>query len=510
MRFELKCKAHIMACWGTLILVLIMAAFLPLPAFASLPPPPPSEISPSQILESVPVTLTNVQQAAAPNPFQQMVVIDSSEYSQYEAPNLQNVVWYYPNGTIIPAWIESGASSASNATVWWLRLRGFPAHSSLTVYMGFAAPNYSFLSASGPTGEAPQLSPTYGQYDDGNLVFNFYDNFAGTSLNPNKWVVVASGLNYTVDNGLRYTAAGSRANALCIVSAQSFTAPYAVDFLGSASNTAIDAGVFFGVQSMNASAISMMWNQRGAVNTSAYPGYGSYDWLQVNNGPQAGKVAATGLPSFTDTNEHLFSLIVGPGGNSVETQRDGKTLIDDASFPYDNYTSGHIGPRVGLSGWDNVAWPGAEFWQWIRVRAYPPNGVMPNYVIWPAGPGAFAYSTIIPILNGLSYGYCLFWANFTPIIIIVIVFALFSPALTPSRVGASLRRNWEAPLLIEFAGLLTAAVVSYSLGKSSLADLFSVGAYFALVAALVVVVLEAWRRERRRIEPSGGIKEGAH
>jgi hypothetical protein len=106
-------------------------------------------------LESVPVTLTNVQQAAAPNPFQQMIVIDSSQYSQYEAPNLQNVVWYYPNGTIIPAWIESGASSASNATVWWLRLRGFPAHSSLTVYMGFAAPNYSFLSASGPTGEGP-------------------------------------------------------------------------------------------------------------------------------------------------------------------------------------------------------------------------------------------------------------------------------------------------------------------------------------------------------------------
>jgi hypothetical protein len=125
-------------------------------------------------------------------------------------------------------------------------------------------------------------------------------------------------------------------------------------------------------------------------------------------------------------------------------------------------------------------------------------------------PRRLAYSAIIPILNGLSYGYCLFWANFTPIIIIVIVFALLSLALTPSQVGASLRRNWEAPLLIEFAGLLTAAVVSYSLGKSSLADLFSVGAYFAVVAALVVVVLEAWRRERRRIEPSGGIEEGAH
>ena len=33
------------------------------------------------------------------------------------------------------------------------------------------------------------------------------------------------------------------------------------------------------------------------------------------------------------------------------------------------YTSGHFGPRVFV---------GTTFWQWVRVRAYPPNGVMPS------------------------------------------------------------------------------------------------------------------------------------
>ena len=31
-------------------------------------------------------------------------------------------------------------------------------------------------------GEAPSLSGTYGQYDNGANVFTFYDNFAGASL----------------------------------------------------------------------------------------------------------------------------------------------------------------------------------------------------------------------------------------------------------------------------------------------------------------------------------------
>ncbi|MGC8566942.1 MAG: hypothetical protein ACP5M8_04760 [Caldisphaera sp.] len=49
------------------------------------------------------------------------------------------------------------------------------------------------------TGEAPQLSPTYAEYDDGANVFNNYWNFARTSL-PTGWN--STGMTVTVNNGV--------------------------------------------------------------------------------------------------------------------------------------------------------------------------------------------------------------------------------------------------------------------------------------------------------------------
>src|SRR5579875_774278 len=51
------------------------------------------------------------------------------------------------------------------------------------------------------TGVAPQLTSTYGQYDNGINVFQFYDNFAGTSLSS-KWSSFGYGApTLTVNNG---------------------------------------------------------------------------------------------------------------------------------------------------------------------------------------------------------------------------------------------------------------------------------------------------------------------
>ena len=53
--------------------------------------------------------------------------------------------------------------------------------SSNTIYMGFYAKGTSHLSSSRPFGEAPQLSSTYGQYDDGANVFLYYNDGVSTS-----------------------------------------------------------------------------------------------------------------------------------------------------------------------------------------------------------------------------------------------------------------------------------------------------------------------------------------
>ena len=122
---------------------------------------------PAEIVYAVPITLTNSQSMATPYPFQQRIIVDSASYFPYEAQNLQNIEFFDSSGYIIPSWLESGNSNTATSTVYWLSLHSeIPASSNVTVYMGFASLSTNLLNAQ-TTGEAPQLSPTYGQYDDG-------------------------------------------------------------------------------------------------------------------------------------------------------------------------------------------------------------------------------------------------------------------------------------------------------------------------------------------------------
>jgi hypothetical protein len=102
--------------------------------------------------------------------------------------------------TLLNAWIESGVNTSS--TYIWVKVPSIPASSTKTIYIYYGNPSAT-LSASGPTGEAPQLSPTYAQYDNGASVFNNYWNFAGTSL-PSGWSAT-SGFTGSVNNGITLT-----------------------------------------------------------------------------------------------------------------------------------------------------------------------------------------------------------------------------------------------------------------------------------------------------------------
>jgi len=128
---------------------------------------------PSGIVAYVPITLTNSQSSATPSPFQQMINITESTFSSYIAynNNFANFEYFYANGTIIPAWIES--NSSGNLITWVKLTPSIPANSELTIYLGFASKTTNLLSSSGTSGigEAPQLSSTYAQYDDGASVF---------------------------------------------------------------------------------------------------------------------------------------------------------------------------------------------------------------------------------------------------------------------------------------------------------------------------------------------------
>ncbi|EEZ92849.1 MAG: conserved hypothetical membrane associated protein [Candidatus Parvarchaeum acidiphilum ARMAN-4] len=134
-----------------------------------------------------------------------MVNASSSVYSSYAASNLQNVEFFYYNGRIIPSWL---AQYNSSYAIWWLKVESIPSGSSITVYMGFA-PTSTNLFNTVNDGEAPQLSSTYAEYDDGYNIFPFYSNFHGTSLNTSKFSIGMPGGSsptqlgtYSVNNGL--------------------------------------------------------------------------------------------------------------------------------------------------------------------------------------------------------------------------------------------------------------------------------------------------------------------
>jgi hypothetical protein len=124
----------------------------------------------------VPINITNTQSIATPSPIQVMIIVNSAEYATYEAADLSNVAFTYSNTTLIPSWLESGNSNSSTTTVYWLKVDGIPAKSSVTVNMSFYPVTDNVLN-NVSTGEAPLLSPTYGEYDDGANVFIVYADF---------------------------------------------------------------------------------------------------------------------------------------------------------------------------------------------------------------------------------------------------------------------------------------------------------------------------------------------
>ena len=132
--------------------------------------------SDSQPVAQVPINVTNTQSVAIPSPFQVMIQVNSTEYSVYEAADLSNIAFAYSNGTVIPSWLESGNSNSSTDTVYWLKVGRIPVKSTMTVFMDFYPVTDNVLNNM-TTGEAPQLSPTYGEYDDGSNVFITYGNF---------------------------------------------------------------------------------------------------------------------------------------------------------------------------------------------------------------------------------------------------------------------------------------------------------------------------------------------
>ena len=194
----------------------------------------------------VPITITNSNGATGSN-FQQMFTINSQTYQSYINSGWSNVKFTtgpLATGSTLQAWVESGASNTATSTIVWVLFPSGIASGSTTIYMNFMTSNV--MSSSGPTGEAPQLSSTYAQYDNGASVFPFYDNFYGTSLNAAKWVAcdnVGAGIP-AINNGITFSVtATGQAEGIYTVSAIPYPAyaeVYFSSYTGAPNNPQIE------------------------------------------------------------------------------------------------------------------------------------------------------------------------------------------------------------------------------------------------------------------------------
>ncbi|MCL4381839.1 hypothetical protein M1614_02570, partial [Candidatus Marsarchaeota archaeon] len=324
-------------------------------------------LPPSGITYYVPITLTNSQSSNTPSPFQQMVNISESEYPNYLTynSNFANFEYISPSGTVLTAWIES---SNSGKIITWVKLpNGIPAKSSITIYLGFASTSSNLLSSSGTTGigEAPQLPcgsiatsscSTYAEYDDGASVFNYYTNFAGTSL-PTGWV--ASGTSYTTDNGIvlfsnNVGVVSINYGSFNIVSTNVFDAYGYSTTTGSGINNPISAGLVDGSTASSSLGIGT------PASGSNYVGYTYTSSVGV---------PTTNLGVSASTQMHIFTLY--QTHSTADWQIDYGVLFSS--------TVGYVAATSSpLNLYSTEPASGQAFVQWIRVRAYPPNGTMPS------------------------------------------------------------------------------------------------------------------------------------
>lgn len=299
----------------------------------------------------VPITVTNSQTGAAQGPFQQMIQFVPNSYVSRENGNLGNIRFYYGNRELA-SWCEANCTNSSThiATFWVKLPSGIPASSSVVVNM-YVLPksvNYDGLYA----GEAPQLSPSYAKYDNGANVFNFYDNFNGTSINKGFWNVVGT---VTADNGISIATATSY-----IYSIGAYSPPLTVDVYGDPYNGGAGEIEFSGLNKPVNSGKS----------TIEVGGGGSTYGVQYTGSA----FVTTSSFGSTDQGKQIWSDSIVSSSNAIFTENynNAMTLSSDApSYPLPIF--------IGNNGGSN---PSATITAtWVRTRTPPPSGVMPSISI---------------------------------------------------------------------------------------------------------------------------------
>ena len=329
---------------------------------------------PPSALYYVPINISNTQTTATGAGFQQLLTINMSKYKTYLRPKLNNTAFYYYNGTKVYSWIESNLSNASKYTDVWVKLNPSVVHgTNLTIYMAIGNMTSNYINST-TSGIAPELTPTYGSYDNGKNIFNLYDNFKGSALNTSKWVTtIGTGGSVIINNGAELT---TTTGSVVLSSINSFNPTTNIldmyEYYTATSNYLPQSG-YFGSTDTGLPQYSIM-----GINTNVYT-------LQTYNG---GATSPTNISGGSFTSYQIFSI--WSGTTEIFGQLNyGSIYTNSANFAAS--TTQYINFFTTSSSTYTL------YVKWVRTRSYPPNGIMPTVGYGPITSTSSSHTVTISI-----------------------------------------------------------------------------------------------------------------
>ncbi len=315
----------------------------------------------------VPLTITS--STATSNPFQQMITVNMSKYKMYASPTLNNIEFTYSNGSIIPSWRENGTTN-SQVVVYWLKLGSF---TTVTVHMDFLPIGQNVLNTVN-TGEAPQLSSTYAEYDDGANVFIDYYNMQKPLYEYYSQYYYCGPLSIASGTGpfgtqqplLEVTGASTGCNSFIdLTTPSNVPANFIVTAIEEMPGGTNGAGV-------------------GVISGSAYNGYlftlgsdsgADADLWKVSSSTTLNSLISGPIPANSGT-WYSAELVFGSGSLSGYMAAGSFVYLPDYTTPAIR-AEGSTLIYTSFSGLDLFT-AGDAYWALIVLYAYPPNDVMPS------------------------------------------------------------------------------------------------------------------------------------
>ena len=340
-----------------LVVVLLLSVSLMAMSVAS------STVRAASPVKYVTITLTNSQTTATVKNFQQLIKVDWNTYASDLNANVSNVRFYnsttFSSSTELSGWIEDNNTTTATSSNVWVNLSGtiVPASGSVNIYMGFLATTASW---SPHWGLAPQLSTTYGQFDNGANVFTTYSNFAGTTL-PASWTELSiQGLTVTVNNGITVTAGSSTyitTGEAAYYNAKTVVPSIVESYVKSQTTGNSNMGVGYTTSAPSTSS---------PPPNTVFAGIGAADNVRAFAVNSGGSIAGT-----------TGSAVSVPG--ILSTVWIGSSQIT-AEFNYVNPTTETSDVPTYANSYIVFIVQGSVTYTayWIRDRAYPPAGVMPS------------------------------------------------------------------------------------------------------------------------------------